>query len=190
MGTEQIDIPALPVLLPLGAVLMVVSWLAFRGQGAVKTGVAWFGSWYLVAVVGATMLPMHLAWGPGAGEPEFYRIILFPPITTMRPLDFLLNTVMTLPVAALLHVLCGVRELRRVTRYAFLGSLLIESAQGLLVLTLHGQRWADVNDLISNTSGAVLGYLILQRVMRWEPVRDAVERATAGRGGRTPDPVL
>ena len=111
MPSHQLDVPALPILLPLGVVLMVASWVLLRRRDmltARRLGTAWFAGWYAVAVIGATLLPLHLAWGDGAGEPELYRIILIP-LTTMRVDDFLLNIVMTLPLAALLHVVFSVR---------------------------------------------------------------------------------
>jgi glycopeptide antibiotics resistance protein len=179
MHTDHLDVPALPVLLPLGVALMALSWLVLRRRGTPtgwRLGAAWACGWYAVAVLGATFLPLHLAWGPGAGPPELFRFILVP-LITMRVGDFLLNVVMTLPLAAVLDVLFGVRDRRRVVLAGFLLSLTIEVTQGIMLLTLHGQRWADVNDLVSNTLGAYLGWLLLARVTRLTAVRRAVERS-------------
>ncbi|HEY0001820.1 MAG TPA: VanZ family protein, partial [Actinoplanes sp.] len=93
MPTGHLDVPALPVLGPLGLVLMVMSWVVLRRQGETdgwRLGAAWLAGWYAVAVLGATMLPLRLAWGAGAGTLEPYRIILVP-LITMRVGDFLLN---------------------------------------------------------------------------------------------------
>ena len=186
MPAHQIEIPALPVLLPLGAALMVLSWLLLRRSGrltARRLGVAWSAGWYAVAVLGATMLPMPLAWGPGSGDPELHRIILVP-LVTVRPLDCLLNIVMTLPLAALLHLVAGVRDRRRVVLTGFLLSLAIEFTQVVLVLALHGNRWADVNDLMSNTLGAYLGFLAFRRLLRLTGFRRAVESCSFARSDR------
>jgi glycopeptide antibiotics resistance protein len=166
---DQLDIPALPILLPLGFALMLLSWVLLRRRGrltAPRIATAWIAGWYAVAVLGATLLPMHLEWGdePYRGY-EIYRIILVP-LVSMRPSDFVLNTVMTLPLAALLYLVAGVRSKSRVVPAGFLLSLAIELIQGILDVTLHGVRWADINDLISNTLGAWLGYLWFWRVMR------------------------
>ncbi|MBB4765176.1 VanZ family protein [Amorphoplanes digitatis] len=169
MPPEQLTVPALPILIPLGTVLMVVSWVVLRRRGLLTTGrfvAASASGWYLVAVLGATMLPLRLAWGENAGEPELYRIILVP-LTTMRVDDFLLNIVMTLPLAAVLRLVFGVRDKGRVVLVGFLLSAGIEVTQAILCLTLHGDRWADVNDLISNTLGALLGYIALRRLLRF-----------------------
>jgi glycopeptide antibiotics resistance protein len=185
MPSHRIDIPALPVLLPLGAVLMVVSWWTLRRRGTLTTPrllTAWVAGWYPVAVLGATFLPLHLAWGPGTGPPDRFRIILVP-LVTMRPDDFVLNTAMMLPLAALLRLVFGVRGVARAVGAGFLISFGIEATQAVLDLTLHGDRWADVNDLTSNTLGALLGALLLGRALRSAAVRHGVEQCTLARSG-------
>ncbi|BBH71607.1 hypothetical protein ACTI_82920 [Actinoplanes sp. OR16] len=181
---SHLDIPALPVLLPLGVVLMGITWAFLTVRGEVNVfslGAGWFAGWWAVAVLGATMLPMHLSWGPGAEEPQFYRI-LFLPFLDMRPLDFLLNTVMTLPLAAVLHTVFGVTGVRRVVLIGFALSLSIELTQAFLLLTANGMRWADVNDLMSNTLGAYFGYLLFHHLMRFAHFRRAVEKCSSSRG--------
>lgn len=178
MSSHHLYVPALPILLPLGAALMVFSgWLLHRRGllGVRRLATSWIAGWYLVAVLGATMLPLPLSWGPGAGPPELHRIILVP-LITMRVDDFLLNIVMTLPLAALLFLVLGVRDKRRVVLTGFLSSLVIELTQALILLAWHGNRWADVNDLTSNTLGAWFGFLIFWRAMDSERVRRAVRR--------------
>ena len=103
-------------MLPLGVILMIVSWAVLRRRGpltAWNLGAAWAGCWWAVAVLGATMLPLHLGWGANVGEPGYDRILPVP-LITMRPSDFVLNIVMTLPLAGLLHVIFGVRDRFRV----------------------------------------------------------------------------
>ena len=173
MPPHQLDVPALPILLPLGGVLMLLSLLLLHRRGmltARRLATAWFAGWYAVAVIGATLLPLHLSWGPGAGRPELYRIIIIP-LTTMRVDDFLLNIIMTLPLAAVLLLVFGIRSRQSVVRVGFTISLVIEVTQLVLLLAWHGLRWADTNDLVSNTLGALLGYLALRRALDTEPVR-------------------
>jgi hypothetical protein len=72
MPFHQLDVPALPILLPLGGVLMVGSWLLLHRRGllsARRLTTAWLAGWYAVAVIGATLLPLHLAWGPAPARP-------------------------------------------------------------------------------------------------------------------------
>ncbi|MEV0902984.1 VanZ family protein [Actinoplanes sp. NPDC049802] len=157
-----------------------------RRRGQLTPGrlaVFWFAGWYAVAILGATMLPLSLAWGPGAGGPDLERI-LWVPIEDMRRRDFVLNTMMTLPLGALLHMVFGVRGWGPVVNTGFLLSAGIEAVQLFLLLTLHGQRWADVHDLMSNTFGAVAGYLVFRRLMRFAHFRRAVEKCSFDRTGR------
>ncbi|HWS39475.1 MAG TPA: VanZ family protein [Actinoplanes sp.] len=186
MPSHQIDVPALPVLLPLGVLLMIVFGVLLHRRGLLTTRrllVGWGAGWYAVAVLGATMLPMHLAWGAGVDGPDLYRLILVP-VLEMRPLDFVLNTLMTMPLATVLHLVFGVRRESRVVLAGLLLSLAIESTQLILLFTLDGNRWADVNDLLSNTLGAWLGYLLLRRFMRSGHFRRVVESCSFGRNDR------
>ncbi|WP_083448975.1 VanZ family protein [Actinoplanes rectilineatus] len=186
MPAHQIVIPALPTMPLLGVLAMVVTcaWLHGRGLlSAPRVAAGWFAGWYAVAVVGATMLPMPLTWGSGTGGPELFRFLLLP-VLDMRPMDFVLNTVMMLPLGTVLHTVFGVRGRRRVVLTGFLVSLTIELTQAFLILTLHGNRWADVNDLMSNTLGTFLGYLVFQRLMRSARFHRAVESCSFPRSAR------
>ncbi|BEL08243.1 hypothetical protein Q0Z83_064340 [Actinoplanes sichuanensis] len=187
MLIHRLDIPALPVLLPLGVLLMVVSLVVLHRRGELtplRVIVFWLAGWYAVAVVGATLLPMSLAWGPGAAPPDVSRI-LWVPILDMRKRDFVLNTLMTVPLATVLYVVFGVRDWGRVVRTGFLLGLVIELTQLTLLLTLNGLRWADVHDVVSNTFGAAFGYVLLWRLMRFARFRRVVESCVCGRIVRT-----
>lgn len=186
MPFHQLIVPAKPVLVPLGVTLMVVYAVLLHRRDGLTRGrliAGWLAGWYAVAVFGATMLPMRLAWGPGAGYFEPYRLIL-EPVVGMRPLDFVLNIAMTVPLAAVLHIVFGIRDLRRVVLTGFLLSLTIETTQGILAFTLHGNRWADVNDLMANTLGAYFGYLALRRLRRSARFRRVMESCSFARTGR------
>jgi glycopeptide antibiotics resistance protein len=86
-----------------------------------------------------------------------------------------LNVMMTVPLAAILHVLFGVRDRLRVLRVGLALSAAIEVTQFVLILGLHGNRWAEANDLVANLLGAYLGYLAFHRMLRIPAVRRAVE---------------
>ena len=166
------------MLLPLGLALMGLVLLRARTLSAGQILATWAAGWYAVAVLGATTLPLDLAWGPGSGPPDLYRILLVP-FVTMRIDDFILNIAMMLPLAAALRVVFGVRDRRRAVLIGFLISLTIETSQGLMLVFLHGDRWADTNDLIANTLGAWIGWMIIQGPVltrafdRWSLVRQA-----------------
>jgi glycopeptide antibiotics resistance protein len=168
-------VPGPPILLPLGALLMVVAWLALRPRTPVRLAATWLAAWYAVAVVGATLLPLHLSWD---AAPEYFRINPIP-FLHVRPSDSVLNVVMTLPFAAVLHVVFGVRDKMRVLRLGLLLSASIEITQAVLILTVHDNRWAEANDIIANVLGVYLGYLAFHRLLRLGAVRRLVEAASA-----------
>jgi glycopeptide antibiotics resistance protein len=90
-----------------------------------------------------------------------------------------------------LYLVAGVRDRGRAVLVGFLISLVIEITQAVIDIAWHGNRWADVNDLISNTVGAWLGFLIFWRAMRrarvaravrgWSPARAEAAAAPAHR---------
>jgi glycopeptide antibiotics resistance protein len=114
---------------------------------------------------------------PG-GAVEWFRINPIP-LTQLRVRDFVLNIAMTVPLAALLHVVAGVRDRARVLRVALLLSASVEVTQCLLILAVHGNRWAEANDLIANVGGAWLGFLLFRRLLHVEGVRRAVDSSAA-----------
>jgi|SRR3954470_20164559 glycopeptide antibiotics resistance protein len=176
MRNDQYVIPGPPVLLPLGVLLMVISWVLLKRRGELtpmRLLATWLAGWYLVAVVGATLLPVHISVG---GDPQLFRINPFP-LTQIRPRDSLLNVVMTLPFAAVLHVVFGIRDKMRVVRLGFLMSLAIELTQGALILTVHDNRWSEANDLLANTLGVYLGFVAFRWLLRLPPLRRVVESA-------------
>jgi hypothetical protein len=186
MQIHRLDISALPVLLPLGVLLMAVSAVVLhrrRELTPLRFAVLSLAGWYAVAVLGATMLPMSLAWGPDAPGPDLARV-LWVPLYDMRKRDFLLNALMTTPLATVLYLVFGVREWGRVVLTGFLLGLSIELTQLTLLLTLNGQRWADVHDVVSNTFGAAFGYVVLWRLMRYARFRRVVESCSSARTGR------
>ena len=119
----------------------------------------------------------HLMNSQGFPEPSEFRLVLIP-LTTMRIDDFVLNIAMTLPLAALLHLVFGVTGKARVVLIGFLLSVVIETTQAMLVISLQGHRWADVNDLIANTLGALFGYLLYRRLLQVESFRRVAENGS------------
>lgn len=182
MRSDQYVVPGPPILLPLGVLLMVVSWFVLRRRDRLtplRLIAAWCAGWYAVAVLGATLLPLHVSWG---AEPQLFRINPIP-FVEFRPRDFALNVMMTLPFAALVHMVFGIRDKGRVIRLGLLLSASIEITQCLLILTVHDNRWAETSDIIANGSGVVLGYLAFHRLLRFPVIGRVVDGASPARPG-------
>lgn len=136
---------------------------------------------YAVGVVAVTVFPIRPR--PPAywlGEP-FSEIFHWIPGDVDAP-SFVLNVLMFVPFGVLLPLLRPALDgYRRIALGALLTSAGIELIQLMLGLTLGSRRTVDVNDLIANTAGALLGLLVLRLAV---PERAHRARAATGGPGR------
>jgi glycopeptide antibiotics resistance protein len=117
---------------------------------------------YAAAVLAVTVLPIrsHPRW-----EPWWSVIQLIP--FQVPPLSFVLNVVMFVPFGVLVPLLRPrAGSVRRLAAWALGASAAIELTQLVLWLALGSRRTADVNDLIANVAGGLLGLLALRTVAR------------------------
>lgn len=132
---------------------------------------------YAVSVIAVTIFPIRVRsasyW---AGEP-WWTMLRWMPGDVDAP-SFVLNVIMFIPLGVLLPLLRPALDaVRQLAGCAVTASLAIESAQFVLGMTLGSRRTVDVNDLIANTAGALLGLLILRLAV---PVRQHRARYGAG----------
>ena len=98
----------------------------------------------------------------------FTRINPYPFANDIDPVGYALNVVMLMPFGFFLPLLCpDFRRPGRVVGAGFCFSLLIELSQIL------SARGTDIDDLILNTLGALLGYLFYTLCARFPLVRSA-----------------
>ncbi len=99
----------------------------------------------------------------------------------------LFNVLLTLPVGFYAHYLFGARWWQA-TLAGFLTSLFFELTQlsGLYGIYAHPYRLFDVNDLIVNTTGALVGYVVTLPVCRMLPDIDDVNARARERGRSYP----
>ena len=95
---------------------------------------------------------------------------VFATLTSRTVLQVAFNVVLFVPWGVLLRGYLG-RSLLTATLTGGAASLLIELTQGTAIWGAYSCtfRLADVDDLIANTAGALLGALIAPAVMRWMP---------------------
>lgn len=86
-----------------------------------------------------------------------YNIIPFQGVST----EFLLNIIMTVPWGVFLYLFNSRVRLSTITGYCFLFSFFIESNQFIWDLLIHLGRLADIDDLITNTAGALIGFILM-----------------------------
>jgi glycopeptide antibiotics resistance protein len=75
------------------------------------------------------------------------------------------NMVAFLPTGFLIPLLIGANSVRRVALYGFLVSITMETIQFANALTGGGGHVTDINDLLANTLGALLGYGLFRIVL-------------------------
>ncbi|MGW1027656.1 VanZ family protein [Streptomyces sp. NPDC002577] len=179
MGNTSFRIESVEVLAPLLAAFTVL--LAARAS---RKHPGWYGRPALTRLVAAVYAAgfLHFTLFPiivdkAQNEADWTSQIQPVPLLGVLGMDpsFVLNMALFIPFGVLLPLMAE-RELR-VRRVALRGlavSLTIELSQlGMYILFSNG-RGADVDDLIANTLGGVLGYLILRRVLRSSALSDLV----------------
>jgi glycopeptide antibiotics resistance protein len=128
---------------------------------------------YVVAVVAVTAFPIKVRPGAVASMgDDWWTVLRWVPFA-VPPLGFVLNIFMFVPLGVLVPLLWpSADSLRRLTGLALCASGALELTQFVLWVTLGSPRTVDINDLISNTAGAVLGLLLLRALVR-KPTRRA-----------------
>jgi glycopeptide antibiotics resistance protein len=180
LSSSVAELHAGPVLLPL-LVGVVVVWLLALGH---RRSLTWgraltvlVTTAYATGVLALTFFPWRAAFAgiqqdvlvgpPGSEHAVALRSLLnVVPFATIDPPSFLLNVVMTLPLGALVPFLLRVRSMPGVALVGLFVSAGIEFGQGVGDVLLGMQRTVDVNDLIANVAGTVLGLLCLRALRR------------------------
>ncbi|MFT7840980.1 VanZ family protein [Saccharothrix sp. BKS2] len=167
VGYAGVGIESWHVLVPLLAV-----WCAVLVARAVRGRPGWTGTHlatrvvvalYVAGVAHFTLFPIDVQRGPGEpGLPWYSQVNPIPLLTADAP-SFVLNVAMLVPFGVLLPLVAArAVGVGRVAAMSLAFSGAIEVAQ-LLVYVLAGSgRSVDVNDLVANTLGGVLGYLLVR----------------------------
>lgn len=152
------EVPVLPVVVPLAAaVFAILLWhLHRRGLLSVpRAAVALVLCVYAAGVVANTVFPIFLDKPPGSAE--WWAAIDLEPLGDYEFQDSVKNMVVFVPLGGLVPLLVARASCWRVIAVAAASSLTIEVAQFAGSYFGNGGHIADVNDLISNILGAVVG---------------------------------
>jgi len=173
-GTFVAEIHAVPVLAPLLVGVVVVWLLALGHRRALTWGRATtvlVATAYALGVVAVTFFPWQVPFGAAdvrvggsPGHVALRTLLNVVPLITLDAPTFVLNIVMTLPLGALLPLVVRVRSTAGVALVGLLVSGSIELGQGVGDVLLGMTRTVDVNDLIANVTGTVLGLLVFRTV--------------------------
>jgi glycopeptide antibiotics resistance protein len=160
-------------LLVLAAYPLVVALMRRRGEvprGRLAAVSAAF--LYAVGVIAVTVFPIMVR----STYDPWWSVIRWVPFE-VPVLSFILNVVMFVPFGVLVPLLWPpAGSVRRLAAWALCASAGIELTQFVLWLTLGSRRTVDVNDLIANTAGALLGLLVLRMAARRRRYEDVQAR--------------
>ncbi|MBZ5736888.1 VanZ family protein [Nocardioides mangrovi] len=174
------EIPTLPVLVPATAVAIAAGWWWLHRQGRLtplRAAVGVAASGYVAGVLGHVLLPFPI----DTDDPLPWRVWLHltPFVDAVAdPIGIVLNVALFVPFGLLLPLVAGVRSARAVAVCGLVVSLGIELVQLAGDLTISPGRVADVDDLIGNTLGAVLGYAVFSLLVMVPWVAGLALRAT------------
>lgn len=118
---------------------------------------------YVLSVMALTTFPIEINLGMYKNQSPWYSRINPIPILTIDLATFLLNIIMLIPFGVYLWLMVKPEKIswELVATKSLVFSLLIEVLQMLLYITLNSGRSVDVNDLIANTLGGVIGFYFM-----------------------------
>jgi glycopeptide antibiotics resistance protein len=160
------EIPAFPVLAPLVVVAIGVAMWWLRRHDALtppRAAVGIVACVYVAGVLDQTLFPYAIITEDR--QPWHIWLNLTPFVDVIKdPIGIVLNVALFVPLGVLLPLVARVDSVRRVVLYGFAISLGIELVQFIGDITVSGGRVADVDDLIGNVLGTLIGYGIFRLV--------------------------
>ncbi|MFF0108185.1 VanZ family protein [Streptomyces hirsutus] len=158
------DIPPLYVLGPA-----LIAFAAMTAVRARRSQPGWTGrhaglrittAVHAAAVLSITVFPITVTWGQYADQTPWYHQINFIPLIT-SDVTAVPNVIMFVPLGMLLPLISRVSGALRATAVSLLASLSIELAQLLSYVLFNNGRACDVNDLLANALGGLIGWLLV-----------------------------
>ncbi|MFN3948062.1 VanZ family protein [Microbacterium sp.] len=176
---RTIEVPMLPIVIPLGAVIFVVLLRVLRSRGRVtlpRASVAAVLAVYVGGVVANTVFPIFVWVGarPDYG-PEPLALYLVPFVDYGLE-DALINVAVFVPLGVLIPLLTARPSWGKVIAIVAASSLTIEVAQMAISELTSGGHLADINDWMTNILGGVIGYGLFVLLTRSDSVAAFVRR--------------
>lgn len=114
---------------------------------------------YTLAIAYLCFTPTQYNWG--GPHKIFYHVLGVPcniiPFQALSP-DFFLNIVMTVPAGIYWYLLSDRHDCKFVLLFGILLGISIETTQFLCDLLFHVERFVDIDDVITNTAGVLVGF--------------------------------
>ncbi|MFF3026153.1 VanZ family protein [Microbacterium sp. NPDC057944] len=174
---EQVQVPVLPVVIPLGIVIFgLLLWrlVAKRLLSVPRALVAAALAVYAAGIVGNTVFPIFV--NPIIGPDDWTPGLALIPFADYEIEDALINVAVFVPLGMLVPLLLAKPTWGKVLLAVVGTSLGIELIQLAAQKYFAGGHIADVNDLLSNVAGGMLGYLLLLALYRVPGLSGVIER--------------
>lgn len=167
-------VPVLPVVIPVAAaVLVALLWsLHRRGRFSVpRAAVALALCIYAAGIIANTVFPIYLD-KPSHGS--LWKVY-FTSLSDYEVVDAAMNVLVFVPVGILVPLLLSRATWWRVLLAGAAFSLVIELTQLVTGNLLGGGHVADVNDLLFNVTGAVVGLVVFTALSRVPPLARLID---------------
>ncbi|MGQ8874700.1 VanZ family protein [Paenibacillus sp. TSA_86.1] len=167
----QFTIPSFVILVPLFILTLLTLAIHARVSRVRYTGRQYMlmltFAIYMLGMMHFVFFPIDVNIGIYANQTPWYANIQWVPLLTADAPSFLLNIVLFMPLGFLLPLLKpSVDLIGKAAKVGLTLSLVIELLQLVIRITLGNGRSTDINDLIANTTGSVLGFIILGLLTR------------------------
>ncbi|MEK4118615.1 VanZ family protein [Paenibacillus sp. FSL W8-0919] len=161
-------IPPLAVLIPLALLYIIFRVITYKNKRVTLLEILFSG--YSLGVIYFVFLPIELTFGVHRNQAPWYSSINFIPILTIDMTSFILNIILFIPLGAFLWLAPRtVYSLKQAIRTGLSVSFGIELMQLIIKLLLGSSRSIDINDLIANTIGCVVGYFLIKQAIKFKP---------------------
>lgn len=180
------EIPSTATAAVFAAAGIVATVLILRRQRALSFSRFLVGaalSVYVVGIVVNSVFPIYLGV-PGDGRPWTTHINAVP-FQGTDTADYVQNVLIFVPLGLILPLAFPIRSIAAVAACGFGLSLTIEALQLINALTGQGGHIADVNDLLANTVGAPIGFVVARALVRLPALRPIAAAFAWPRSGLT-----
>jgi glycopeptide antibiotics resistance protein len=161
------EVPVLPVVVPLAAAIFVTLLWHLRRRDRLtvpRAAVAFVLCVYAAGVVANTVFPIFLDVPPRSAP--WHASLSMTPLAGYDVADAITNVLVFVPLGMLVPLLIGSMGWWRVLAVTAGSSLTIEVSQLVTADLLGGGHVADVNDLVFNIVGGMLGLGLLMLASR------------------------
>lgn len=156
-----VEVPMLPIVIPLGVVIFLVLIRVLRSRGRVtlpRASVAAVLAVYAGGVIANTVFPIFLRVGTGFYDGPRPLPLYLVPFVDYGFEDALINVAVFVPLGMLVPLLTARPSWWRVMAIVAGASLAIELAQMATARLALSGHLADINDWMTNILGGAIGY--------------------------------